>query len=270
MPFQDQDLQNQDLIRVSLTPKIQFAGALMLLPKLAAALLCFATLLSAQTLAPGTALPVSLNSTIHSKGNQAGQKIEGRLMQEVLLASGGQVKKGASVTGHVVGVKEGASPAVMLHFDAIQDEGKSIPLNVSLRAVAGSSEVFQAKTPVDAASTNESSDEWVTKQVGGDVVFRGRGYVTSPQGKVGRWSGSGVWGKLTPAGNCALQESSTGEQSLWVFSTTACGTYGLPGLKIAAPGDAAPLGDITLQSTKNIDIRSGSGWLLVVNSTGTK
>jgi hypothetical protein len=242
----------------------------MLWPKLAAALLCSATLLAAQTLAPGTALPISLDSTINSKGNKVGQKIEGRLMQEVLLPSRGQVKKGARVTGHVVGMKEGASPAVVLHFDALQDEGRPIPLNVSLRALADPGEVFQAKLPVDAASTNESSDEWVTKQVGGDVVFRGRGYVASPQGKVGRWSGSGVWGTLTPAGDCALQQSSTGEQSLWIFSTTACGTYGLPDLKIASPGNAAPLGDITLQSTKNILIRSGSGWLLVVNSADSK
>jgi hypothetical protein len=242
----------------------------MLWPKLAAALLCSATLLGAQTLAPGTALPISLNSTVSSKGSKAGQKIEGRLMQEVVIPSGGQIKKGARVTGHIVGVKEGAGPAVVLHFDVLQDEGRSIPLNVSLRALADAGEVFQAKTPVDAASSDESSDSWVTKQVGGDVVFRGRGYVASPQGKVGRWSGSGVWGTLTPAGDCALQQSSTGEQSLWIFSTTACGTYGLPDVKIASPGNAAPLGDITLQSTKNILVRSGSGWLLVANSADSK
>jgi hypothetical protein len=242
----------------------------MLWPKLAAALLCSATLLGAQTLAPGSALPISLNSTINSKGNKAGQKIEGRLMQEVVIPSGGQIKKGARVTGHVVGLKEGAGPAVVVHFDAVQDEGRSIALNVSLRALADTSQVFQAKLPVDSASTNESSDEWVTKQIGGDVVFRGRGYVASPQGKVGRWSGSGVWGTLTPAGDCALQQSSTGEQSLWIFSSTACGTYGLPNVKIASPGNAAPLGDITLQSTKNILVRSGSGWLLVVNPANSK
>jgi hypothetical protein len=52
-------------------------------------------------------------------------------------------------------------------------------------------------------------------------------------------------------------------KNVWVFSTAACGTYGLSNVKIASSGRTTPLGEVVLQSTKNISIRGGSGWLLI-------
>jgi hypothetical protein len=237
--------------------------------QLVVALLCCAATLSAQNLPSGTALPVMLSSTLNSKGDKPGQKIEGKLMQEVLLPSGAKIKSGSHVTGHVIGLEVTSSPGQTLNlsvqFDQLETGGRTIPLNTSLRAMAASEKVFQAKTPIDAVSTYESSYGWTTKQVGGDVVFRGRGYIASPVGKVGRWNGSGAWGKLTPARDCLATDSNDQEQALWVFSTTACGIYGFEDLKISHSGDTAPLGQITLESTKDILVRGGSGWLLVVN-----
>jgi len=239
----------------------------MLLLKLAAALLCSATLLAAQSLPAGTALPVMLNSTLKSGDAKAGEKIEGRLMQQVLLPSGGKIKSGSHVTGHVVSDElAGSVWRITVTFDSLQDQGRTIPLNVNLRAMAATESVFQAKTPIDSASTYESSYGWTTKQVGGDVVFRGRGYLASPDGKVGRWKGTGAWGKLTPADDCLASDSNEQEQALWVFSTTACGIYGFENLKLAQTGSAAPIGQITLESTKDILVRDGSGWLLLVNA----
>ncbi len=233
--------------------------------KLAVAVLSSATLLAAQNLPAGTALPVMLNSSLdrHSK---PGAKIEGRLMQEVLLPSNAKIKKGSRVSGHVVSVETapGAS-RITVAFDTLQDEKQTIPLRVNLRALAATESVFNAKTPIDAISTYESSYGWTTKQVGGDVVFRGRGYIASPQGKVGRYNGDGAWGQLTPAGDCLATDTNHDEQALWVFSTTACGTYGLENVKVAHTGDSPPLGQITLESPKDILVRGGSGWLLLVN-----
>jgi hypothetical protein len=234
---------------------------------LAAGLLASATLLSAQALPSGTALPVALNTTINSKNNKPGQKIEGKLVQEVMLPAGVKIKAGSHVTGHIVSVKKlGATgSSVVVQFDALQDEHQTLPLNVSLRALAATESVFQAKTPVDSASADEGSNSWVTKQVGGDIVFRGRGYVSGSQGKVAIWSGTGVWGKLSSDGACPGSDSNNAEQALWVFSTTACGAYGFEDLKITAAGDGVPSGQITLHSTKDVLVRSGSGWLLLVN-----
>jgi hypothetical protein len=243
------------------------AISLMFWPRIIAALLCSATMLAAQDLPTGTALPVMLSSTLNSKDNKPGEKIEGKLMQEVLLPSGAKIKSGSHLTGHVILAEvTGSVSRITLTFDTLENQGHTIPLNVSLRAMAATESVFQAKTPIDAASTYESSYGWTTKQVGGDVVFRGRGYIASPQGKVGRWNGTGAWGKLTPAGDCVTTNSNDQEQALGVFSTTACGIYGFENLKLTHPGSTAPLGQITLESTTDLLIRGGSGWLLLVNT----
>ena len=231
-------------------------------------MLCSVTAMVAQSLPSGTALPVMLGTTLNAKNDKPGQKIEGKLMQEVVLPSGSVIKKGSRVSGEIVSVQ---LSRITIQFNELEDEHQVVPLNVALRAVAAEENVFQAGTPIDAASTYESSDEYVTKQVGGDVVFRGRGYVASDQGKIGRWTGNGVWGKLAPGGDCPATDDNRQEQALWIFSTTACGTYGFEKqLTIAHAGRATPVGQITLQSSQDILVRGGSGWLLIVNTaTGT-
>jgi hypothetical protein len=65
-------------------------------------------------------------------------------------------------------------------------------------------------------------------------------------------------------------EGNSQEQSLWVFSTTACGIHGFEGMKLTHAGNTDPLGQITLQSPKSILVRGGSGWMLVVNPAPVK
>ncbi len=231
----------------------------------AAAILCSATTVTAQSLPAGTALPVMLGTTLNAKSDKPGQKIEGKLMQEVKLPTGDVIKKGSHLSGKVVSV-QGRS-RITVQFNQLQDDKQMVPLNVSLRALAATESVFQAGLPV-GASTSEASDEWVTQQVGGEFVFRGRGYVGSEN--TARWNGSGVWGKLTPGDDCPTSDDNGQEQALWVFSTTACGTYGFEKkLTIAHDGRTSPMGQITLESnepSEDILVRGGSGWLLLVNS----
>lgn len=241
--------------------------------KVTFAVLCGATLVGAQNLPQGTALPVMLSTRLNAKDAKPGQKIEGKLMQEVLQpATGEMIKSGSRVTGHVVSViKPGDSGSrIVLQFDQLQDEHGVIPLNVRVRALAASASVFQAGVPVDNNTDAEPPTQWATKQVGGDIVFRGRGYVASDQGKVGTWSGNGVWGKLAPGGDCSESDDNGTRQSLWIFSTTACGVYGFRDLKLSQSGGSAPLGQVTLQAAKDIDIRGGSGWLLLANAPPAK
>ena len=197
-----------------------------------------------------------------AKKDKPGQKIEGKLMQELRLADGAVIKKGSRVTGQALSVQRPAR--ITLQFTQLQDGDHTIPLNVSLRALAAPQSVFQAGLPADA-STSDQSNEWVTQQVGGDYVFRGRGYVASNEGRVGRWAGGGVWGRLSEGENCPDTPDNPEEQALWIFSTTACGAYGFDDLTIASRGNEAPLGQITLESAKEAQVRGGSGWLLVVN-----
>jgi len=52
---------------------------------------------------------------------------------------------------------------------------------------------------------------------------------------------------------------------LWVFSTDACGTFGLPEWIIRKSGLARPIGEIVLTSSrKNVKLPAGTGLLLQV------
>jgi hypothetical protein len=215
----------------------------------------------------GTAIPVMLRSEVNAKKDKPGQKIQGRIMQDILLPSGSKIKAGSQVRGHIVRVTPPAAGGsrVVLKFDELETQGHTTKLTVSLRAVASMQNVYDAGLPVNASSDTQSTDQWVTRQVGGDVVNRGRGAVGSDTGIVGRWS-YGVWAKLTPApeAGCNADDGNGLEQSLWVFSTSACGVYGLPDVKLLDAGWGDPPGVITLDSRKDLAIRSGSGWLLLV------
>ena len=237
----------------------------MLSIKVAAVVLCSALALSAQNLPAGVALPVMLNSSLSAKNAKQGEKIDGKLMQEVQIGAESHIKQGSHITGHIVSVTRPSASGsrMVVQFDQLQDEHLTIPLHVSVRAIANSQDVFQAGLPINDNSDAESSQEWFTKQVGGDVVNRGRGLVTSDAGKVGIWTGTGVWGKLVNSDDCFGQANGDPQQAMWVFSVTACGVYGFPNIKLDS---SAPNGQAVIMSGKNIDIRSGSGWLLITNA----
>lgn len=229
---------------------------------LLAATLCSATSVPA-TLPPGTVLPVEVGSTLNAKNAKVNDKFDGKLMQQVRLPTGIVLKKGAQVSGKVVAVQR--PTRLTVQFTELKDGDLTIPLKVSVRALASPQSIFDAHLSVDS-TVPDQSDEWTTQQVGGDYVFRGRGYVSSAEGNVGIWNGDGVWGKLQAGDNCSAGDSSNAMQSLWVFSAGACGAFGFKDLTISQDGSSPPLGQITLESHGDLLLRSGSGWLLMANA----
>lgn len=142
---------------------------------------------------------------------------------------------------------------------------------VGLRAMADVAVVEDAETPTNDADMGPSS--WTTRQIGGDVVYRGGGPVTTGWGEVvGKPVPDGVMSRLvtppdeTHASNlrCTLDDTM---HALGPFASTACGLYGFTHLAIERDGFTPPKGEIILaSSSKAVKVHSGAQLLLQVVS----
>jgi hypothetical protein len=218
-----------------------------------------------------------MSNSVDSSKSKPGDRVSGRLMQDVVLPSGVVLRARSTIEGQVVRATEPAAPigaSLEVRFTYLISGGKKFPINVSLRALASMLDVFDAQLPVNSFDEyGTSTSDWTTVQVGGAAVYRGDGTVRSAMDVVGRATDYGaVTAKLTPAPKRGCPANSTeteDEQSLWVFSPWACGTYGFEDLKIAHHGATPPVGVIEFESPRRVRVLSGSGWLLRVVPSGS-
>ena len=224
---------------------------------------------------PGTILPVRLNQTIFSAKCKPGQVITGRIMQDVPLSPGVRIRAGSEVTGHVLDVSAataGAKTRISLQFDKLVFSHQTIPITTNLRAIAGFMQVIEAQTPPIGES---EVFRWLTTvQVGGDVVYGSGGPVTSGDNSqmVGKQVNGGVLSQVRAKEGTKCRGAIDGNanpQALCVFSSDACGTYGLEHIDIEHAGRTDPTGVIVLTSDRgDLKVPAGAGMLLRVNANG--
>jgi hypothetical protein len=241
------------------------------------ALLLAAIAARADTVVPdSTIIPVRLNSTLSSRSAKPGQLVTARVMQDVPLPDNAKIPAGATLAGKVTSVQRasaGDGGVISLVFDTLRIPHENIRLTVHLRAIASMLEVRQAELPRNSDPT-AAENTWTTVQIGGDVVYRGGGPVRNRSGVVGRPVDGGVLVRLDSNPGRGCRHDSTGEraQALWLFSSDACGVYGLPNLIVAGQSSGAPVstvGEITLHSAQgDVNVRNGSGLLLRVDAPG--
>ena len=154
-----------------------------------AAVLVFSATAIAQQIPAGTVIPVMLNTSLNAGKDGAGKNIEGKVMQDVPTPLGFTISKGSKVTGQIVsaGKSGGSDSTLVLKFDSIQDHGRTIPLTAAVLAVASMQSVAQAQVPINSNPDMQSASQWVTRQVGGDVVSRSQNKVGTPDGLAGTW-----------------------------------------------------------------------------------
>jgi len=227
---------------------------------------------------PGTILPVRLNSTISSSESKPGQVITGRIMQDVPLSSGVRLRAGSKVIGHIVEripASSGAQARISLQFDKLVSSHQTISITTNLRAIAGFMRILEAQTPPIGPGESDVFRWLTTVQVGGDVVYGEGGPVTTgenPNQIVGKKVNDGVLGQVRAKEGTKCRGAIDGNdnpQALWIFSSDACGTYGLEHISIAQAGRTDSIGVIVLVSDSgNLKIAGGAGMLLRVNSNG--
>lgn len=227
------------------------------------------------TIPRGTILPVLLETTISPGKVKEGQIIRGQIAQDVPLANGSKIRKGSKVEGHVVAVNSDGNTSgkkISIRFDKLRFEGQTVSITTDLRAAAGFMAVLDAGVPNQAVGEGDVSEWMTTTQIGGDSVFGVGGEVTSAHNAtevVGKSPMSGgVLVEVRPnaAANCrGPLDGNNSPQALWVFSSDACGTYGISQVNIAHAGRTEPVGTIILEiQSAKAKIQNGAGLLLRV------
>jgi hypothetical protein len=225
---------------------------------------------------PGTILPVRLNSAISSAKSRPGQVITGRIMQDVPLSPGLGIRAGTKVIGHIVAripASPGAQARISLQFDKLVTSHQTTSITTNLRAIAGFMQIAEAQIPPTGAGESDVYRWLTTVQVGGDVVYGEGGPVTTgenPNQIIGKKVSDGVLGQVRAKEGTKCRgaiDDNDRPQALWVFSSDACGTYGLEQISIAHAGRTDPIGVIVLVSDSgNLKIAGGAGILLRVNA----
>jgi hypothetical protein len=230
-------------------------------------------LLFAQEIPPGVAVPIMLRSTLDVRKIQVGRPVSGEIQQDVPLPGGGKISRNSRVSGRVLeaGVRADGSSYLRISFSLVRTRHGEIPVTTSLRAIASSMEVESAQTPERSPARGEGPYNWTTIQVGDDVVYNGGGPVMQGATVVGEPKPPyGVLAELTAVPGSACAMGSGGRRlALWVFSSAACGAYGFDELSIVRSGATDPVGNIVLESKKNVHIEGGSGLLLITEAPGS-
>jgi hypothetical protein len=224
------------------------------------------------TLPAGLILPVALQQATSVEHAQPGQPIEARIMQDVPLDSHDKIPTKSRVTGSIVSVVKGSDDTgveLSLKFDKLEYHKQTIPIVVGLRAMAPFEAVRAAQLPLTGADSGTPSGWGDTVQIGGDIRFGDGGKVISRHKQVvGKGVIGGVLVHVYAALGAGCEGASNGDdrlQALWVFSSDACGVYGLPKVEISRKGESDPTGVITLKFEKtDAKLEAGTAMLLRV------
>ncbi len=220
----------------------------------------------------GTVLPIRLNRGFSTKSVHVGAPITGRLMQSVPLPNGTTIPEGATVSGKILSVapaSNGADETVSFAFNQLAFDHQKFAIAVDLRALASMMTVELAQVP-DQSYGFGTPPPWAdTTQIGGDAVYGAGGEVTDSENRrVGKalYNGVLVHVRAKPDGPCrGPLDGDDRLQALWLFSSDACGVYGMQGASIAHAGRTDPLGVVVLAApTGKLRLGSGSAMLLRV------
>jgi hypothetical protein len=221
---------------------------------------------------PGTILPIRLQSSISTDKSEPGQLIAGKIAQDVPSPNHSKIRAGSKVEGRIVEVTPAGSasgPRISIQFEKVYSQGKAIPVTTNLRAMAGFMEVMQTGEPDEEGAP---PNWWTTTQVGGDSVYGVGGPVMSAEHSsevVGRSVNGGVLSRVSAKEGTKCRgpvAGNTNPQALWVFSSDACGTYGMEHIEIVHAGRTDPVGTISFVSDRpKLKIPAATAMLLRVN-----
>jgi hypothetical protein len=227
---------------------------------------------SAGILSSCTKIDSTLTKPLDAKKCKPGDPVEARTAQDVKQDGKVVLKKGTSLMGHVTEAQARANgqseSRLGVMFDhAVMKDGRQIPLNASIQALAASQSSAMAGAGSDdvMASGGAMGTASGGARAGGGVLNGATSTVGATAGGVVNTAGSVPGGT---AGNLGAMARSTGAvgglTSSGRLASNSSGVFGLEGLSIASAASGAAQSSMIVSSAKNVHLDSGTQMLLSV------
>jgi hypothetical protein len=198
-------------------------------------------------------LPIVFGDTISAAKSHPGDPVLARTTQVVRLANGKIIPAGTKIVGHVLAANafvydhtpyaHQKSSELSIHFDSLSFDRTSMPLDITVRAMADPLASWHAREP---GPSDMDPTETVT-QIGGDQLSRWQAEVHNMNGDVVAYNKKGgVYAHLIANGRC---DSSDVEVSVDIYSASACGLYGFTNISASEFGTSTNPSILTLVST---------------------
>jgi hypothetical protein len=230
---------------------------------------------SAADLPQITAIPVVFTHSIEAGRAKPGDPITATTMQIVVLPDGRSIPKGSILLGHVQESRKFVfdstpyavqQPSVIsVRFEKIVDKGEVILISVSVRALANTLDARDAASP---RHLDETDSVGTNVQIGGDSFSPLEKEVRSSDGDiVGYNRKQGVFARLISNEYTSRYASfhcdaTMSEQSVAIFSASACGLYGFDTVYMPESGTTTQ-GAFSLASRRHtVTLYAGSSALL--------
>jgi hypothetical protein len=224
---------------------------------------------------PGTALPVRFVRSVDAKRARPGDRVIAKTLQIVFLPGGQRLPKGTLLVGHVVDAQpyhfdpepyaHQKASSISIHFDQIVNGDLTLPVNLSVRALA---DTFQSQWAPRPHYQDETDGAGTMILIGGDEFSSFDKTVRGDSGDVIAYNRKdGLFARLLPSDDPASKtrvncSSTRTEQSVAIFSPNACGLYGFGRVYMPHAGRSGS-GTFTLASRgRSIKLYAGSTALL--------
>jgi hypothetical protein len=227
----------------------------------------------------GTALPVRLVSAVDARKARSGDRVTARTLQIVILPGGQRLPKGTLIVGHVVDAQpyhfnpepyaRQKASSISIHFDQIVNGDLTLPVNLSVRALASTLQSQWAPRP---HYLDETDGAGTMILIGGDEFSPLDKTVRDDAGDVIAYNRKdGIFARLQPSDdgtskttlNCGATKT---EQSVAIFSPNACGLYGFGSVSMPHAGRSGS-GTFTLVS-RGYSIKLYAGSTALLQETG--
>jgi hypothetical protein len=234
---------------------------------------------SAGSFAAGTTIAATLSKPIDARKAKSGDQVFAKTTQDVRSDSGVVIPRGSRLIGHVTDAKAKAKgdseSALGIAFDqAVLKNGRQIPLNASIRALAASTNRASASMNDDnfGSATNSSLGGDVSAsapRAGGGLLGGAGNAVGGATSAVGSTAGGAVNGVgNTAAGmgaNAGGTLSGATRGAAGQLTSQSQGVIGLNGLSLTSAAANSTNGSVITSAGKDVKLDSGTQMLLQIN-----